>query len=146
MTAQIAHKFENRMPSLDCSELMLYDVFTANSLTWENFDRKSMQYSLPHNKPADLPLTSCLWSQYVDRFVLNHDGTLDHVGYSYYLNDDNWIDHDGIERVIGDFYLDMREYFDCGKITCVPFRNGKIVTDRNQWETVQPPWLDQIGG
>lgn len=144
MTEQIPDQLENRMSEFDCSEFLFQRVFTATSFAWEDFDHQPIQLSLQHNKPDDLPQWTYLWKQYINRYVLNEDGTLDHIGYSYLLENNRWKDHDGYEKLNGDFYLDLRKPAEMGRrIFCVPFHKGKIVTDRDLWKTVQVPWFDE---
>ena len=123
--------------------MYLYRACRATRLDYGDNDCETIEYALPLDRPPNQPTCSSLWSGYVDRFVLNADGTLDHVGYAFLVgfhddNNDRYTLQDGIERVTGDFYLQFRADF-FGPHTYVPFRDGKIVTDRNEWQVVGPP-------
>ena len=123
--------------------MYLYHACRATHLGYVDYDGKPVEFALPLDRPPNQPTCSSLWNGYVDRCVLNSDGTLDHVGYAFLVGfNDNHSDRyklqDGLERVTGDFYLEFRSDF-YGAHTYVPFRAGRVVTDTKQWTVVCPP-------
>ncbi len=143
LTAQSPHKIENRHPTIDFGDMYLYLVVRATSLGYDDYDGKPVQFALPLERPPHQPTCSSLWNGYIDRFILNADGTLDHIGYAFLVgfNDDasdRYKLQDGAERVTGDFYLEFRHNF-YGDHVYVPFRDGVIVANRDEWITVRSP-------
>ena len=116
LTAQSPHIIENQHPTVDFDGMYLYRACRATRLDYGDNDCETIEYALPLDRPPNQPTCSSLWSGYVDRFVLNADGTLDHVGYAFLVgfhddNNDRYTLQDGIERVTGDFYLQFRADF-----------------------------------
>ncbi|EMI51895.1 hypothetical protein RSSM_06667 [Rhodopirellula sallentina SM41] len=143
MTAQYPHEIENRHPTVTFGDLYLYQAIRATQLQYHDYDGQPIAFALPVERLANAPMCSALWAGYIDRFVLNADGTLDHIGYAHLagINDDASFSfdlQDGTERVTGDFFLEFRTDF-FGSHTYVPFVGAHIVTDIAAWIVVKPP-------
>ncbi|MEM7317068.1 MAG: hypothetical protein AAF497_28375 [Planctomycetota bacterium] len=121
MTAQIPEEFLNEHPRVDFPLLKLFCV------------------------SADLPETpkssknavrsTALWRGYIGTWRLNLDGTLDLLRFTYPHFDAGKSKSQEFtaKPARGDFWLDFRPFFE-GPQTKVPFRSGKIVEDREQWQ------------
>ena len=129
MTNQLSDALLNECPEIAFGGLFLYGVVTGDITKnhgWgENYEFKS--------KPnlAKGILCTALWRGYVSYYKLLDDGTLmlEYFGYPLSENQEPDIANEQLE---GDFWLVMKERFR-GERTYVPFRSGRIVSDKNEW-------------
>jgi hypothetical protein len=139
MTHQFPEQLVSHHPDVDFTDLRLYGLFRGAPDARESFD-----YPTPPTPNPDCHCTA-LYRGYVAELVLDAEGYLTVVGFRY-LRDPEF-DDDGnaipdqefwrvepvSDRLDGDFWLEFRPHF-LGDQTLVPFRDGRLVWDRSQWE------------
>jgi hypothetical protein len=82
-------------------------------------------------------MCTALWRGYVATFVLQPDGRLRLTAFEYMLGLRKWQKQEVDELLDGDFWVVMKpEFF--GQRTYIPFRDGVVVEDREQWFTEEP--------
>ena len=139
MTHQFPEKLTSYHPCVDFADLSLYGLFRGTPESREPFI-----YPTP---PTPNPDTACtaLHRGYVAEFVLDADGYLTVIALRYLrkpeFDDDGnaiadqefWRTESASDRLDGDFWLEFRPDFMADQ-TFVPFRDGRLVWDRSEWQ------------
>jgi hypothetical protein len=161
MTVQIPDELINECPDVNLAGLYLYAVITGDIQSNYGW---GMDYPFRHKpRPPKSGGSSANWRGYVASFRLTSEGRLVLVSYNYPasakktreevnepLIGDNWITipeepfgpgtEEVEEQLVGDFWIVMTEEF-FGRRIYIPFRDGVIVKDRDQWNKEEKkPW------
>jgi len=133
MTDQASDELINEHPDIDLGDLRLYGIIKSDPPIIYESTEYYETVSKPEPDKSTIICSGC-WRGYISHYRLNTDGELILEKYEY-LSDPYGIPilSDAInEPLKGAFWLSMRKCFDC-KSTYIPFRSGKIVTDKNEW-------------
>lgn len=127
MTAQCSENLILNNSEVNFNGLSLFDVFVSVN---EAGERQPYPFIA---KGDDAKMTYCtaLWRGYVSTYELDAEGGLTLVELSYPFTPDA-TPQTVHERLEGDFWLDLREGF-FGPGVQVPFKAGRVVSDRQQW-------------
>lgn len=130
MTAQFSDILVNECESVDFSSLSLCAVLVGDVSNIQDVKPYVFSHKATRNK---LNIFTACWRGYISKYKLNDTKTLKLVGFEYPALLPHVIEPDEVsELVSGDFWLDMRAEFFEGSIY-IPFRNGKLVVDENEW-------------
>lgn len=120
----------NEYPSVDFGALRLYTIVQGQRPArprWNN------QYPFKHRpRPSNHAVCSKLWRGYLAYYRLTPEGQLLLERYEYPFDHSQPADEVS-EMLEGDFWLVMKESF-YGTCTYVPFVDGRIQADRQQWQ------------
>lgn len=137
MTAQYPDKLVNKHPRVRLDGLHLYGVIRGDPHSSQGGWGDCSAFSTQPSPPADGIMCTALWRGYVATFLLQLDGQLRLTTFEYMYSVRKWQKHAVDELLDGDFWLVMkRDFF--GQRTYIPFRNGVVVEDREQWFTEEP--------
>lgn len=136
MTVQAPEKLVNEHPRVDLSGLSLYGVIRGDCRSNHGYGDGNAFMTRP-SPPADATVCTALWRGYIATFVLQADGRLRLECFEYPLDIENWRRQEVNELLVGDFWMLMTHVF-FGPRTYVPFRDGAIVEDKEQWFTEEP--------
>lgn len=139
MTAQVSDELINECVDVDLSGLYLYSVITGNIQSNYGW---GIKYPIQHPpSPPPIPSSTANWRGYIASYRLSRDGRLALVSYYYpAIADTEGID----EQLVGDYWLVMKEDF-FGPRVYIPFQNGVIVKDREQWRKEERDHWDVRG-
>lgn len=130
MPAQLPDRLVNDHPQVDFGTLQLFAIVRGRRRARPRWDN---QYPFIHPpRPSKEAVHPRLWRGYVAQYRLRPDGSLVLESYQYPfdpLQPDETL-HEVLE---GDFWLLMKATF-FGDCTYIPFRQGRIETDRALWE------------
>ncbi len=141
MTAQAPDQLVNRYANVDFGELNLYGVIrgdvTANHGWGERY-----AFETEPSFPDENKTCSALWRGYIAEFTLTDDGavTLDAYHFPFAPNKPRQAVN---ERLFGDFWLVMKSTFE-GNRVYIPFRNGIVHEDENEWVIEGDDSLDEL--
>lgn len=127
MTAQASDKLINRH-SLDLGQLAPFGFRCEGKYS----DRCLPVQPNPALR-ADWTMLTSLLRGYIATLLLRTDGQLELVQFEYPSDSDHFMVDPINELFSGDFELCLAHFFG-GPETLLPFRNGQVVTDRNEWE------------
>lgn len=139
MTHQFPEQLTSHHPYVDFSDLALYGLFRGDPDSREPF-----VFPTPPTPNSDVVFTA-LYRGYVAEFVLDSDGHLTVVAFRYLRelefdeagnalpDQEFWRTEPTSDRIDGDFWLEFRPDF-MGDQTFAPFRNGRLVCDRSEWQ------------
>ena len=130
MTVQASDVLENRHGVVDFGELALYGIITGGievNHGWGN----PYPFQTQPSFPVVNEVCSALWRGYIAEFSLAPDGLLSLDAYCFPLAPKK--PRQAVnEPLSGDFWLVMKSNFE-GNRVYVPFREGIIVGDENNW-------------
>ena len=87
-------------------------------------------------------LSTGLYRGYVATFCLGRDGQLVLQSYSY-PTDLNRFDIQPVNELLtGDFWIVLQRHFHDNWCRLIPFRDGCVITDRQQWQERTWDWSD----
>jgi hypothetical protein len=137
VTAQFPNKLINKHPRVKLDGLRLYGVVRGDVGAATNGWGDGDAFTTQPTPPANAVLCTALWRGYVATFLLQEDGRLKLVAFEYMLGLREWQRQEVGEQIEGDFWLVMKpEFF--GQRTYVPFSDGVIVEDQEEWFTEEP--------
>lgn len=137
MTAQFPDNLENKHSRVKLDGLHLYGVIRGDPRTSRAGWGDGPAFSSKPSRPANAVMCTALWRGYVATFVLEPDGRLRLTAFEYMLGLGKWQKQEVDELLDGDFWVVMKpEFF--GQRTYIPFRDGAVVEDRDQWFTEEP--------
>jgi hypothetical protein len=135
VTAQFPDKLVNNHPRVKFDGLHLYGVVRGPAESSGGWGEDRAFATAP-SPPGNVMCTG-LWRGYVATFVLQEDGRLRLTAFEYLADLSDWQKQDVDELLVGDFRMVLApEFF--GRRTYVPFRDGAIVEDREEWFTEDP--------
>ena len=131
MSEQLPEHLVNECAEVDFGSLKLYALVKGHR---RSKPRWSNQYPFRRRpQPSDTAICAPLWRGAIAHYRLLADGRLCLQHYEYPF--DPLQSDEAVEEILeGDFWLMMKSRF-YGDCTYVPFREGRIVTDRSCWET-----------
>lgn len=128
MTIQVPDKLIVENDLIDISGLRLYGVLVRNASDPQSWSGYPFVNKIDPEKRAYI--TCCHYGA-IRNFRLKSDGVLVLESFDYVFSDRAAPDNVH-ETLHGDFWLDLRKDF-MGEAVRVPFRNGRVVTDRSSW-------------
>lgn len=129
MTAQIPEKFTNRVPSVDFSGYELFSICVSDPADYKNY--KGYPFKQKGDPDKCITCSSC-WRGYVSVYELTSAGEIVLIKFEYPYGRTPREPDDASEVLKGDFWLQFRTEFFGDKLF-VPFKNGMLVTDKNEW-------------
>jgi hypothetical protein len=133
VTAQAPDEFVNLHADFDLAGLSLFGVIQGDPAANHGWGSNHYQHE---RQPKSLdPGATCFGKGHLARYCLHPDGRLTLAGYQYPMTG---VPPERVDEPLhGDFWLVLKRDFYSDR-TYVPFREGKLVTDRAQWRQEQP--------
>jgi hypothetical protein len=129
MTTQASDALINEHTEIDFGDLHPYGISIGDIQSNHGWGEPYPFKNLP--TPSNERI-SFLWRGYISVYKLNSDGQLILEEYAY-PNLGKKREPDIVNEIIeGDFHLIMRTEF-AGMRTYIPFRSGRIVSNRDEW-------------
>jgi hypothetical protein len=134
MTAQEPERLLNELPGFDVRGLELFGVVRGDIETNHGWGDRIIFQTRPRD-PEPRYTCSSLWRGNIATYRLGPNGRLTLISYEYPyhydLPESDRID-EVQEQLTGDYWLVFKERF-FGPRVYVPARDGRVVTDRNEW-------------
>jgi hypothetical protein len=137
MTDQVPDALFAEHPSIDFGSLQLYHIIQGDPRLDHGWG--DGLFPLPVATAPYFNGPTCLHRGYVATFVLKADGRLELRSFCRPVPGQAPRDEDVRIHLEGDFWLVMKPTFR-GMRTYVPFKDGRIVTDRTQWLEETKEW------
>lgn len=131
MTAQISDSLKVEYPSIDLEDLLLYGIITS-------YPNQSRRHQTEWYRPIVVPkeidpfgphAVSCNWKGYTRIFTLTEQGELILNYYHYVTKEHEYVN----ETYEGAFWMVMRKNFFSKDEVYVPFINGKVIANKEEW-------------
>ena len=143
VTAQIPDTLKNNHPKVDFGNLSIQAVVIGDITKEHGWGVGFYKMPILPNPPKGRTC-SALWSGYIKNFELLETGQLKLVSYSYPFADTKERPIDEVNLLLeGNFWLVMKSDFEGPKVF-VPFVDGFIETDYNQWQVQNGESLTKV--
>ena len=129
MTVQFSERLESDHPRVDFGGLRLCGIIRGPVHLNHGWGNPYYHFAEPESRR---PICSANWKGYTEEYRLTKEGTLVLERYSYRGSFDNLPPTPANETLRGNFFMVMKPDFR-GLRTYVPFRDGVIVEDANEW-------------
>lgn len=128
MTAQVCDQLINKFDEFELEGLRLYSVLISDPATTDKCSRYPFKSVADKNK---MELSTACLNGFIAVYELTKNGELFLVEFRYLVLFEDVEPSKVNEQLEGDFWLSLRKDF-YEDTVYVPFKNGKIVTDRNE--------------
>ena len=138
MTVQFSQGFSNQCSLFSLKGYSLYYIWQGHPL--EEGEKHFYQLKSKPD-PEKVEVMSACWDGYTGSYQLNAEGRLILTQFYYFLPDGLGESDALLEELQGDFYLEFRTHFE-GDQLYVPFTDGKVIDDQEQWVEIKRTRLD----
>ncbi|MCZ8528305.1 hypothetical protein [Alteromonas sp. PRIM-21] len=138
MTVQFSQGFSNQCPLVSLKGYSLYYIWQGHPS--EEGEKHSYQLKSKPD-PEKVEVMSACWDGYTGSYQLSAEGRLILTQFYYFLPDGLGESDALLEELQGDFYLEFRTHFE-GDQLYVPFTDGKVIDDQEQWIEIKRTPLD----
>ena len=138
MTIQFSQGFSNQCPLVSLKGYSLYYIWQGHPS--EEGEKHFYQLKSKPD-PEKVEVMSACWDGYTGSYQLSAEGRLILTQFYYFLPDGLGESDALLEELQGDFYLEFRTHFE-GDQLYVPFTDGKVIDDQEQWIEIKRTPLD----
>ncbi|MHC6645502.1 hypothetical protein ACYTPF_02900 [Alteromonas sp. HB246098] len=138
MTIQFSQGFSNQCPLVSLKGYSLYYIWQGHPS--EEGEKHFYQLKSKPD-PEKVEVMSACWDGYTGSYQLSAEGKLILTKFYYFFPDGLGESDALLEELQGDFYLEFRTHFE-GDQLYVPFTDGKVIVDQEQWVEIKRTRLD----